>query len=95
MSQAEELLKPKQGSKRNFVGGFQSSSNTITTLKYTGNFIQDHRLKGYEFNSNATMMVVNDLHNKKEIDLENLEKQLNTQNIVNNLHLNQVVSVTE
>lgn len=52
-------------------------------------------MQDYDFDSDAQLMVISDRHNKQDLDLETLEKQLNTQNIVSNLHLNQVVSVTE
>jgi hypothetical protein len=49
----------------------------------------------FEFASDAQMMVVSDRENNNEISLEDMEKQLNTENIIKNLHLNQVVSISE
>lgn len=73
---------PEPGQKRNFVGGFQSSADIITTLRYTGNFKQDPRMSDFDFDSDAQLMTISDRHNKQDVDLETLEKQLNTYNIV-------------
>jgi hypothetical protein len=51
-------------------------------------------MKANQFVSNGVIKVISDSLDPSEILKTNLEKRLNTENIKNNLHLNQVVSVT-
>lgn len=97
IDQVQEILIQDKGSIRNFVGAFQCSEDQLTAVKYIGVQRDDPAFKALQPKnvnpeSNAAPLILSEKESPYQLDKDFIEKQLNTENILNSLNLNQVVS---